>query len=408
MYKRIAILALLFTFIFGTASFAHSGRTDSSGGHNCSQKSQEKGLCSGYHYHNGGGSSSGGASTTQPAPAATRNDKDCSDFASYDEVVTYWNSKGYSATYDPENLDGWGNGRVDDGIPCEAPDGYDKTKINNSPEQIQYNKDQQDNKAGEQQGYDQGQKDGYIGAAGNSAGARGSDAFQSGYVTGYNKGYAEGKAKLDAEKVKATDAGYALGKKQDQIAIPQPYAGHTILKATFEQSFKKGVTERQEAKKKEFYALGLGDGKKDVQNTPKNVEQLYITAYQEGYEAGQKELKESYVQQGYEAAFTMLEYKKPALDNEKFIDWYKEGFESNEEVEKISKEALALGQEGRDLSTPKGYKKGETIFKFYYEQGFKAYEEEQRETRQTTAGGLGAAALAWLGRRFYVAKKMIS
>lgn len=29
----------------------HSGRTDANGGHNCSQKSQEKGLCSGYHYH---------------------------------------------------------------------------------------------------------------------------------------------------------------------------------------------------------------------------------------------------------------------------------------------------------------------------------------------------------------------
>ena len=29
----------------------HSGRTDSSGGHNCSQKSIDKGLCYGYHYH---------------------------------------------------------------------------------------------------------------------------------------------------------------------------------------------------------------------------------------------------------------------------------------------------------------------------------------------------------------------
>ena len=30
---------------------SHSGRTDSNGGHNCSAKSQQKGLCSGYHYH---------------------------------------------------------------------------------------------------------------------------------------------------------------------------------------------------------------------------------------------------------------------------------------------------------------------------------------------------------------------
>ena len=30
---------------------AHSGRTDSYGGHNCSDQSKRKGLCTGYHYH---------------------------------------------------------------------------------------------------------------------------------------------------------------------------------------------------------------------------------------------------------------------------------------------------------------------------------------------------------------------
>jgi len=29
----------------------HSGGTDSNGGHNCSDASIRKGLCSGYHYH---------------------------------------------------------------------------------------------------------------------------------------------------------------------------------------------------------------------------------------------------------------------------------------------------------------------------------------------------------------------
>ena len=45
--------------IIGLLSFnsaAHSGRTDSSGGHNCSAKSVSKGLCSGYHSHNSGSS----------------------------------------------------------------------------------------------------------------------------------------------------------------------------------------------------------------------------------------------------------------------------------------------------------------------------------------------------------------
>ncbi|WP_079504817.1 YHYH domain-containing protein [Mesobacillus jeotgali] len=406
MYKKIAILTLLFTFVFGTISFAHSGRTDSSGGHNCSEKSKAKGLCTGYHNHNGGGASEGSSSgsSSGTAPAATRNDKDCSDFATYDEVVEYWNSKGYSATYDPERLDGWGNA-VDDGIPCEAPSGYDKTKINNSPEQVQFQKDQQEGKNGEQEGYAQGQKDGYQGNTSNNAAASGSDIFKNGYKTGYDKGYEEGKAKLETEKKKANEEGYSLGKKQDKISIPETYAAHAHLKAAFEEGFNQAVKERIEAKKEEYFAIGLKDGKNDVNNPPK--EKDFGEAYQEGYEEGQKELKESYVKQGYEAAFSLLEYKKPDLKNEKFIDWYKKGFESNKEVVKIRDAALAQGKGGTELAIPEEYTKGEVVYKFYYEQGFKEYEAEKEDSRQTTAGGLGIAALAWLGRRFYVAKKMI-
>ncbi|MCL6603671.1 MAG: YHYH domain-containing protein [Paenibacillus sp.] len=53
MKKLILILIALVVFV-GTSSsaMAHSGRTDKKGGHNCSAKSKQKGLCSGYHYHN--------------------------------------------------------------------------------------------------------------------------------------------------------------------------------------------------------------------------------------------------------------------------------------------------------------------------------------------------------------------
>ncbi|WP_141505214.1 YHYH domain-containing protein [Paenibacillus luteus] len=61
----ILTIGLLAVFILPSISTAHSGRTDSSGGHNCSEKSIAKGLCTGYHYHNGGssGSSSSGSSS---------------------------------------------------------------------------------------------------------------------------------------------------------------------------------------------------------------------------------------------------------------------------------------------------------------------------------------------------------
>ncbi|CEG26366.1 YHYH domain-containing protein [Bacillus sp. B-jedd] len=404
MYKKVALLAVLFTFVFGTVSFAHSGRTDSSGGHNCSEKSKAKGLCTGYHFHNGGNTSGSSSSGSKSAPKVTRNDKNCSDFSSYDEVVAYWNSKGYSATYDPENLDGWGN-TIDDGIPCEPPSDYDKTKINNSPEQIQFKKDQQDSKAGEQDGYNQGLKEGYEGAEKDGKTSRGSNAFIIAFATGYDKGYIEGEKRLNSEKSKASDEGYQLGKRQNTIAIPSAYQKHDQLKFAFESGFKKSIAEQIEAKIKLYREKGYKDGKDDVYDAPNENE--FIEAYDEGYEKAQNELKDHHFQQGYEAAFTMLEYKDPNLDNEKFKDWFIEGFKANLEVEKIKEDALKQGRKGDTLIIPDNYKAGKNIYEFYYKQGLTEYKTEKKGNRRTTVSGVGLAALVWLGRRFYVAKKMI-
>ncbi|MBD8520855.1 copper amine oxidase N-terminal domain-containing protein [Lysinibacillus fusiformis] len=81
--KKLVLFLAMMTLFFTTTSIAdaHPGRLDKNGGHNCSEKSKAKGLCTGYHYHNGnggGGSSSGGQSNyTQPttaiqAPALTK------------------------------------------------------------------------------------------------------------------------------------------------------------------------------------------------------------------------------------------------------------------------------------------------------------------------------------------------
>lgn len=393
MVKKAIILTFLFIFMLGTYALAHSGRTDSSGGHNCSESSKAKGLCSGYHYHNGGGPTAGGGS-----PSVAISDKDCSDFASYDEMVTYWNSKGYSAANDPENLDGWGNGQVDDGIPCEAPSGYDRTKINNSPEQLQYKQDQQDKAEGEQVGYQAGLSDGYAETNNKSGEASGSTAYKTGYKIGYEKGYEEGKNKITTEKTQATNEGAALGQTQYDLVVPEPYVNNPLLKKSFEDGFIKVVTER-------LQASGYEDGKKDLKNPPEGIDETLLKAYQDGYSKAQKELKQEYIKQGYDAAFVMLEYKKPGISNEKFVKWYKEGFESNKEVKDIISDAIELGKEGEPYKLPIKYKKSAVIFKHYYEEGYKDYEEKQSRTRTVVAGGIGTLALAWIGRRLYVAKK---
>lgn len=50
--KKVTML-LAVAAVLSISVNAHSGRTDSNGGHNCSQASKDKGLCTGYHYHNG-------------------------------------------------------------------------------------------------------------------------------------------------------------------------------------------------------------------------------------------------------------------------------------------------------------------------------------------------------------------
>jgi hypothetical protein len=52
--KKIIVIFIALAVLVGSSStaYAHSGRTDKKGGHNCSAKSIKKGLCTGYHYHN--------------------------------------------------------------------------------------------------------------------------------------------------------------------------------------------------------------------------------------------------------------------------------------------------------------------------------------------------------------------
>lgn len=47
------LIFILLSLVFSQAALGHGGRTDSKGGHNCSAKSKQKGLCTRYHYHNG-------------------------------------------------------------------------------------------------------------------------------------------------------------------------------------------------------------------------------------------------------------------------------------------------------------------------------------------------------------------
>lgn len=74
MKKILALVVSVTLLLSAQTALAHSGRTDANGGHNCSEKSKQKGLCSGYHYHNSGtttNSSSKSKSTTIKSSTST-------------------------------------------------------------------------------------------------------------------------------------------------------------------------------------------------------------------------------------------------------------------------------------------------------------------------------------------------
>jgi len=70
------LMTCLLLALMGSSVSAHSGRTDANGGHNCSAKSKQKGLCTGYHYHNTGSKSTTKTSKSSFSSKSTTKSND--------------------------------------------------------------------------------------------------------------------------------------------------------------------------------------------------------------------------------------------------------------------------------------------------------------------------------------------
>lgn len=355
MKRRMVFLTSILAVSIVSPTMAHPGRTDGNGGHTCHTNCAEWGLGQEeYHFHNGGdssGSSSGGSSS----------------------------SSGNSSTSSP------------------APSNE------TSAEEIAAQQAVANKSKGEDEGYASGYDDGYA-AASKNAQVSGSGAYNEGYSAGYEKGYAEGLKKLESEKVTAQSLGSALGQKSDKLVVPERYAANATLKDSFTSAFNTAVKKRDDAAIAKYSEMGYQDGLIDMQQTLDNMKESYHQAYEEGFAKGLAELKAQYVDKGYHAAFTTLAYQAPQIDNTQYVEWYKEGFESNQEVKEIQAAAFKHGDSGAEYALPTEYKHAETIYEHYYNEGL----EEHNKDNAQAAGGVGIAGLAWLARRFYVAKKSIS
>ncbi|MBU8877967.1 YHYH domain-containing protein [Bacillus sp. FJAT-29790] len=393
---KFLVLFLLFTYLNINSVEAHSGRTDSSGGHNCSPKSVAKGLCSGYHYHNGGGTTN-----TAPAPAKTV----------YNPKVYY--DKGYQAGYDKGHEMGY---KKDSSIFSSTDNnsdyiegwsaGYQKGLEDGLNKIKKEEKDAKDKKDGEEKG----KKDG---ATSFSAGKNNNDySYSSGsselYIIAYKEAFTTS-WQIEKSRKDAFENGYEQGLLQDEIVIPTNFETD-ILRSEYEKGHKEGVNERDKNEmikyEKEGHSLGY-----DVKEfaVPADLQkEIYIDALKQGYEAGLQKRKEEIVKEGYTFAFKQMKYENNLYEGKKhFSNWFKEGYESNDVAAEIKIKAIKLGKENKEYTIPEKYKVNADAIALYdklFLEGQKIQKEENRKTRATLMAA-GVIGFPTVGGIYYWTRK---
>lgn len=400
--KRLFAFLFLFTIMFSNSVSAHSGRTDASGGHNCSQKSINKGLCTGYHYHNGGssaGSSSGGSRPSY-------NPK-----VYYDQGYNQGYKDGYAAGYKKaQSLPSTNNSNADytQGFQVGYNKGYEEGKGKIAKEEAEA-KDKTD-------GHNQGTTDGT--KVFNEGGGVSSFTYPAGssdiYIAAYKPAF-QTSWELAKNIKEAYDNGKELGLQQDDITIPAIYATDQ-LKAEFEKGHTDGVTERDNKEKERYskdgYSLGYDTQELAV---PVDVKKdIYIEAYKEGYNQGLADREKEANAEGYKSAFKFMNYKESEKykNNDKLLGWYKDGYESNKLAKEIKEKAKSLGKEADKYYIPKKYKVDKEAISLYnklFEEGQLIKEQNEKKTRNTLlASAAVVVPVAGGGLFFYRRKKKIS
>lgn len=399
MKKWTYLLVIVLVFSLQNKAEAHPGRTDSSGGHNCSQKSISKGLCTGYHYHNGGGSTKTVPAKTAPAKPA------------YNPKIYY--DSGYQAGYDIGQKKGYKKDKSvqsSDNSNADYVEGWSAGYQKGLEDGLaKINKEEQDTKD-KKAGTEQGEKDGinsfvdgkkindFTYASGSS------ELYKSSYIEAFTSSWQLTKGKKDSY-----DNGYKQGLSQDEIVIPSIFQTDT-LKPEYEKGHKAGEDERDKNEvakyKKEGHALGY-----EVKELAINADikkGIYVEAFKQGYESGLQKRKEEVVEEGYNYAFKHMKFENsPYEGKEYFSEWIKEGYDSNDIAAEIKTKSIELGKENEEYTIPKKYKVNEDAIALHdklFLKGQKIQEEIDRKKRNTLVT-TSAIGIPTVGGILFLARK---
>ncbi|TYR81619.1 hypothetical protein FZC66_07230 [Priestia megaterium] len=283
--------------------------------------------------------------------------------------------------------------------------GYEKGK--RQKEEEEQSEQAADFELGEEAGYAQGVKD-YKNAAIQKQ-LKNNPSQSEHWNKGYTAGYEKAVQLMDLSVVAKSD-GYSQGLKEEEMTIPSQYSNEDLTSTAFEQGFKKGEKERIDKLKKKYKKEAYKQGHALRPLTePDNLGPELQAFFQEQYEKGKQAKKKEIRQTGFDDGFTYTSYVTPkAYKSKEQKEWYKQGFESNKDANKLRKAAYEAGRHAKDLNLPKKYKDNKAAVAMsnnYYERG-KA-ERDARIGKILIGGGFILSAGALMATFIYRRKRSI-
>ena len=346
------IIAILVAMPLTTQlAFAHSGRTDSNGGHK--DNKNKSGLGS-YHYHCGGN------------PAHLHESGVCP----------------YSST---SSSGGGSSTSSQEAIIAAA-----KKEANDS-------------------GYNAGYSAGCNGHEFNNSN---SSTYSSEYQNGYSSGYEKGKSELEANVSNAYNEGYALGYKCE--GENNTYTVQAVSDS-YSKGYREGKRVYIEENTNSYIQYGEEDANNFVMrnfeaNVPTELKEKYTTAYNKKT----TELKEVAYDAGYVQALRCVDSDASSFNNEEEVNSYNEGYSvgvSNLNLEKNI--AYKAGYDEREYSVPEKLSIAKEVVMASYNEGaevLRLEKEKQSKAIATTVVGLlvvGGAGGAIFMKKKKAAKKKV-
>lgn len=394
-YFKKTILVMTIVLSVSTFSYAHSGRTDSSGGHR--DNKNKSGLGS-YHYHCGGNPAHLHGSGYCPYGSGSSN-RSNSDSSSSEYLISQKKSKINKEGYNNGYNDGYSNAMkgkysYSGEYPSEYESGYEKgySEGENKLRIEMYNADEK--------GYS-------LGLTGESFFSKyKNNAVENAYKVGYDRGYSEYLEKTIAEyRVKGYNDGYS--NKEKSIFNEQVL---DKFKDAYESSYSSGYSKYIDETIELYKQKGIEDSKLNL--PMKNFEEedildIFKKAYKSEYNKIQQELKKEYSEIGFATALKGLSLNSVKEDNEKYRNWINEGYELGKgKLEKAIAQAYTSGYNKEELSIDKSLELAkEKIIKSFNE-GLMKKELEEKEEKEKISMGIGIACVSGVGGLIYYKKQV--